>query len=60
MSLWAARPHLGWVEALEGRGDSGRAREEAEAALALSRDHGYREIERRAASLAGCGLRTAS
>lgn len=60
MSLWAARPHLGWAEALEGRGDSGRAREEAETALALSRDHGYREIERRAASLAGCGLPTAS
>jgi hypothetical protein len=60
MSLWAARAHLGWAEALEGRGDSDRARKEAETAFALSRDHGYREIERRAASLAGCGLPTAS
>jgi tetratricopeptide (TPR) repeat protein len=60
MSLWAARAHLGWAEALEVRGDSGRAREEAETAVALSRDHGYREIERRAASLAGSGLPTSA
>ena len=58
MSLWGARAHLGWAEALEVRGDSGRAREEAETARSLAREHGYGEIERRAAILAGSGLPT--
>ena len=58
MSLWAARAHLGWAEALDVRGDSGRAREEAETARSLAREHGYGEIERRAAILAGSGLPT--
>ena len=58
MSLGAARAHLGWAEALRIAGTAVRAREEAETALALSRDHGYGEIERRAASLAGSGLPT--
>ena len=58
MSLWAARAHLGWAEALEVRGDSGRAREEAETARSLAREHGYGEIERRAAILAGSGSPT--
>ena len=39
--LWAARAHLGWAEALAGRGDAARAREHAARALELSREHGF-------------------
>jgi hypothetical protein len=51
MLLWAARARLGWAEALAGRGETGRAQPEAESALALAREHGYRAIERRAAAV---------
>jgi class 3 adenylate cyclase len=50
--LWAARGHLGWAEALAGRGDSAAAREHAVRALELSREHGYGLLEARAAALA--------
>jgi tetratricopeptide (TPR) repeat protein len=49
--LWAARAHLGWAEALAGRGETERARGEAERALELSREHGYGLFEPRAAAL---------
>jgi class 3 adenylate cyclase len=49
--LWAARAHLGWAEALAGRGDAARAREHAARALELSREHGYGLFEERAAAL---------
>ena len=49
--LWAARAHLGWAEALAGRGDAARAREHAARALELSREHGYGAFEERAAAL---------
>ena len=39
--LWAARAHLGWAQALAGRGDGARAREHAARALELSQQHGY-------------------
>jgi tetratricopeptide (TPR) repeat protein len=51
--LWAARAHLGWAEALAGRGDAARAREHAVRALELSREHGYGGIQGRAAALLG-------
>jgi tetratricopeptide (TPR) repeat protein len=38
--LWAACAHLGWAQALAGRGDAARAREHAARALELSREHG--------------------
>jgi hypothetical protein len=49
--LWAACAHLGWAEALAGRGDAARAREHAGRALELSREHGYGLFEPRAAAL---------
>ncbi len=49
--LWAARAHLGWAEALAGRGDAARAREHAARALKLSQEHGYGLFEERAAGL---------
>ena len=55
MLLWAARAHLGWAEALAGRGETERAQAEAARALALAREHGYRAIERRAATLVEAG-----
>jgi hypothetical protein len=51
--LWAARAHLGWAQALAGRGDAGRAREHAARALELSREHGYGAFEGPAATLVG-------
>ncbi len=50
--LWAARAHLGWAEALAGRGgDAARAREHAARALELSQQHGYSPFEERAVTL---------
>ena len=49
--LWAARAHLGWAEALAGRGDAARAREHAARALELSQEHGFGLFEERAAAL---------
>jgi len=49
--LFAARAHLGWAEALAGRGDAARAREHAARALELSQEHGYGAFEVRAAAL---------
>jgi tetratricopeptide (TPR) repeat protein len=51
--LWTARTHLGWAEALATRGDATGAREHANRALALSREHGYGAFEPRAAALVG-------
>ncbi len=53
MTLWAARAHLGWAEALATRGDAARAREHATRALELSREHGYGLFEARAEALTG-------
>jgi class 3 adenylate cyclase len=53
--LWAARAHLGWAEALAGRGDAARAREHAAHALELSREYGYGAFEPRAAALVETG-----
>ena len=55
MRLWAARAHLGWAEALAGRGETERAYTEADRALELSREHGYGAIERRAAAVVETG-----
>jgi hypothetical protein len=52
MLLWAARAHLGWAEALARRNNFQHARSEAARALALAREHGYKAIELRAATLA--------
>jgi class 3 adenylate cyclase len=49
--LWAARAHLGWAEALTGRGETEQARSEAARASELSREHGYVLFELRAAAL---------
>ena len=49
--LWLARGEVGWAEALAARGDVARAREHATHALEISREHGYRAIEERAAGL---------
>jgi tetratricopeptide (TPR) repeat protein len=49
--LWAARAHLGWAQALAGRGDATRGREHAARALELSCEHGYGLFEERAAAL---------
>ncbi len=49
--LWAARAHLGWAQALAGRGDAALAREHAARALELSREHGYGAFEGRSAAL---------
>lgn len=49
--LWAARAHLGWAQALAGRGDAAGAREHAARALELSREHGYGAFEGLAATL---------
>jgi hypothetical protein len=49
--LWAARAHLGWAQALAGRGDAARACEHAARALELSREHGYGAFEGLAATL---------
>ena len=53
MVLWAARAHLGWAEALARRSNFQDARSEAARALTLAREHGYKAIELRAATLAG-------
>jgi thioredoxin-like negative regulator of GroEL len=55
MPLWAARAHLGWAEALAGRGETERAQAEAARALELSREHGYGAIEARASVIAETG-----
>jgi class 3 adenylate cyclase/tetratricopeptide (TPR) repeat protein len=49
--LWAARAHLGWAQALAGRGDGAQALEHAARALELSQEHGYGAFEERAAAL---------
>ena len=49
--LWAARAHLGWAQALAGRGDATRVREHAARALDLSREQGFGAFEARAAAL---------
>jgi len=49
--LWAARAHLGWAQALAGRGDGARARDHATRTLELSRKHGYGLFEPRAVTL---------
>jgi class 3 adenylate cyclase len=51
LPLWSARGHLGWAEALAGRGDAASAREHAATALELSRAYGYGLFEPRAAAL---------
>jgi class 3 adenylate cyclase/tetratricopeptide (TPR) repeat protein len=51
MWVWAARAHLGWAEALAGRGETDCAHTEAARALELSREHGYGAIEARAAAI---------
>ncbi len=51
MPLWAARGQLGWAAALAARGDPAAARDHAARALELSREHGYGDIEKRAAAL---------
>ena len=51
MPFWAAQAHLGWAEALAGRGDAPRAREHAARALQLSREHGYGLFQERASAL---------
>jgi len=51
ISLWAARTHLGWAEALAHRGDPLCVREHATQALELSQEHGYGKYESRAAEL---------
>ncbi len=48
MMLWAARAHLGWAEALAGRGEIARAQAEAARALEIARAQGYKLIEDRA------------
>ena len=53
MPLWTARGHLGWAEALAGRGDRAGAQEHATRALELSQQHGYGAFKRRAAALVG-------
>jgi hypothetical protein len=55
MLLWAARAHLGWAEALAGRGETDRAHTEAARALELSRERGYGAIEARAAAIVETG-----
>ena len=49
--LWAARAHLGWAQALAGRGDGARARDHAARTLELSRKHGFGLFEPRAVAL---------
>jgi hypothetical protein len=51
MWLWPARAHLGWAEALAGRGEAERAQAEA----ARAREHGYGAIEARAAAIVETG-----
>jgi predicted ATPase len=51
MLVWAARAHLGWAESLFARGQRSQAREQAQRALELSREHGYGAFEPRAAAL---------
>jgi hypothetical protein len=55
MLLWAARAHLGWAEALAGRGEGERAQAEAARALELARQHDYGAIERRAGAVVEAG-----
>ncbi len=49
--LLAAQTCLGWAEALADRGESDRARSQAERALELAREHGLPVIEERAAAI---------
>jgi class 3 adenylate cyclase/tetratricopeptide (TPR) repeat protein len=51
MLVWAARAHLGWAERLFARGQRNQAREQAQRALELSREHGYGAFEPRAAAI---------
>jgi tRNA A-37 threonylcarbamoyl transferase component Bud32 len=53
MPLLEARGHLGWAQALAGRGEAGRAREHAARALELSRANGYGLFVEPAAALLG-------
>jgi hypothetical protein len=55
LTLWAARAHLGWAEALAMRGNAPGAREHATRVLELSHDHGYGLFEPRAAAIVESG-----
>ncbi len=55
MPLWVARGHLGWAEALAREGESTRARDHANRALELSREHGFGLFEPRAVALLASG-----
>jgi DNA-binding SARP family transcriptional activator len=54
-TLWNARSHLGWSEALAARGEHHRAQEHASYASELARAHGYGLIEALAAPIASAG-----
>jgi class 3 adenylate cyclase len=58
MLVWAARAHLGWAEALAGRGELARAREQATRTLELSVEHGYGAFEPRAAAILDSPINT--
>ena len=51
LPVWTARGQLGWAEALAARGDQAAAREHANRALELSREHDYGVFEPRAVAL---------
>jgi hypothetical protein len=51
LTLWSARSHLGWSEALAARGERARAKEHASRASELARAHGYGLIEALAAPI---------
>jgi hypothetical protein len=55
MPLWEARNSLGWADSLSRRGKSDEAYDQATKALALAKNGGYGEIERRAAAVAERG-----
>jgi class 3 adenylate cyclase len=55
LTLWTARTHLGWAEALAERGDTTGAHEHATRALELSREHGNARVATRAAALVETG-----
>jgi DNA-binding SARP family transcriptional activator len=54
-TLWDARSHLGWAEALAARGEHQRAQERASRAFDLARTNGYGLIETLAAPIANAG-----
>lgn len=58
MLVWAARAHLGWAEALVGRGEGRRAIEHAQRALELSCAHGYGAFESRAVAILDATITT--